>query len=76
MVLIGGEEVPAYAGKLYLADVTACGECNPDLHKQVILEVIDKEQPDMIVFCHSSYGLGPCSACCLCPESGPGFGGR
>ncbi|TKB24328.1 electron transfer flavoprotein subunit alpha/FixB family protein [Desulfopila sp. IMCC35006] len=56
MVLIGGEEVPTYAGKLYLADVTACGECNPDLHKQVILEVIDKEQPDMIAFCHSSYG--------------------
>lgn len=56
MVLIGSDGVPAYTGKLYLADVAVCGECNPDLHKQVILEVIDKEQPDMIVFCHSSYG--------------------
>jgi electron transfer flavoprotein alpha subunit len=56
MVLIGSDEVPAYTGKLYLADVAVCGECNPDLHKQVIFEVIDKEQPDMIVFCHSSYG--------------------
>jgi electron transfer flavoprotein alpha subunit len=57
MVLVGSDDVyPAYTGKLYLADVVSCGECNPDLHKQVILEVVAKEQPDMIVFCHSSYG--------------------
>lgn len=56
MVLVGGDDVPAYSGKLYLADVAACGECNPDLHKQVILEVVAKEQPDMVAFCHSSYG--------------------
>lgn len=56
MVLIGSNEVPAYTGKLYLADVADCGECNPDLHKKVILEVVAKEQPDMIAFCHSSYG--------------------
>lgn len=56
MVLIGGNDLPAYDGKLYLADVATCGECNPDLHKQVILEVVSKEQPDMVVFCHSSYG--------------------
>lgn len=57
MVLIGKENnLPAYAGKLYLADVVVCGEFNPDLHKQVIMEVVEKEQPDMVVFCHSSYG--------------------
>ena len=57
MVLVGTEaNLPSYGGKLYLADVAACGEFNPDLHKQVILEVAAKEQPDMIAFCHSSYG--------------------
>lgn len=56
MVLIGNDEVPAYTGKLYLADVATCGECNPDLHKKVILDVVAKEDPDMVAFCHSSYG--------------------
>ena len=57
MVLVGTEaSLPSYGGKLYLADVAACGEFNPDLHKQVILDVVAKEQPDMIAFCHSSYG--------------------
>lgn len=57
MVLVGSDHaLPAYTGKLYLADVASYGECNPDLHKQVILEVVAQEQPDMIVFCHSSYG--------------------
>lgn len=57
MVLVGSDHaLPVYTGKLYLADVASCGECNPDLHKQVILEVVGREQPDMIVFCHSSYG--------------------
>ena len=57
MVLVGSDDaLPAFTGKLYLADVATCGECNPDLHKQVILKVVAKEQPDMIVFCHSSYG--------------------
>jgi electron transfer flavoprotein alpha subunit len=57
MVMIGAENtLPACSGKLYLAEVAVCGEFNPDLHKQVVLEVVEKEQPDMIVFCHSSYG--------------------
>jgi len=56
MVLVGGDEVVAYDGKLYLADVKECGECNPDMHKKVILDVVEKEKPEMIVFCHSSYG--------------------
>jgi len=57
MVLIGNENnLPAYGGKLYLAEAAVCGEYNPDLHKQVILEAVEREQPDMIAFCHSSYG--------------------
>jgi electron transfer flavoprotein alpha subunit len=57
MVLIGDDnDLPAYSGTLYLADVSVCGEFNPDIHKQVILEVVNKEQPDMIIFSHSSYG--------------------
>lgn len=57
MVLVGDSAtLPTYSGKMYLADATVCGEFNPDMHKQVILEVVKKEQPDMIVFCHSSYG--------------------
>lgn len=68
MVLVGSESsLPAYSGKLYLADAQACGEFNPDVHKQLVLDVIAKEQPDMIAFCHSSYGwdLAPRVACAL-----------
>ncbi|SHO44108.1 electron transfer flavoprotein subunit alpha/FixB family protein [Desulfopila aestuarii] len=68
MVLIGNENtLPEYGGKLYLADATVCGECNPDAHKKVILEVVAREQPDMIVFSHSSYGwdMAPRIACAL-----------
>lgn len=57
MVLIGdGRSLPACSGTLYLADAAVCGEFNPDVHKQVILEVVQREQPDMVVFSHSSYG--------------------
>lgn len=57
MALIGSSEsLPGYDGKLYLADAEACGEYNPDLHKKIILEVVEKEQPDMVVLAHSSYG--------------------
>jgi electron transfer flavoprotein alpha subunit len=57
MVLVGSDSaLPAYNGKLYLADVASCGEFNPDVHKQLILDVIAKEQPNMVVFSHSSYG--------------------
>lgn len=63
---VGGEHVmfavgrdsalPQYEGKLYLADSAKHGEYNPTLHKELLLEVIKKEKPDMIVFSHSSYG--------------------
>ncbi len=57
MFLVGSEGVlPAYNGTLYLADVDKYGEFNPAVHKQLLLDVIAKEQPDMVVFAHSSYG--------------------
>jgi len=57
MFLVGGDDVlPAYQGKLYLADVASCGEYNPDVHKQLILDIVAKENPDVVAFCHSSYG--------------------
>lgn len=57
MFLVGSEDaLPKFQGKVYLADVATCGEFNPDGHKQLLLEVIAKEQPEMIVFSHSSYG--------------------
>ena len=74
---VGGETVmfaagtsgvlPAYDGKLYLADSAACGEYNPDVHKKMILDIVEKEAVDMVVFSHSSYGwdLAPRVACNL-----------
>jgi electron transfer flavoprotein alpha subunit len=57
MVLVGSEsQLPAFGGKLYLADAAACGEYNPDLHKQLVLKAVQQENPDCIVFLHSSYG--------------------
>ncbi len=55
LVLIG-KEAPKVDAKVYLADVDKLGEYNPDLHKQVVLEAIQKENPDYVVFVHSSYG--------------------
>ncbi len=55
--LVGSEEqLPTCDEKLYLADSSACGEYNPDLHKKLIVDIVNKEQPDMVVFSHSSYG--------------------
>jgi electron transfer flavoprotein alpha subunit len=57
MVLVGGEgDLPKFDGKLYLADAGTFGEYNPDAHKKLILDVAANEAPDMVVFCHSSYG--------------------
>ena len=57
MFLVGAEQVlPKFTGKLYLADAATCGEYNPDGHKQLLLEVIGREKPDMVVLSHSSYG--------------------
>jgi len=57
MFLVGSDNVlPAYNGTVYLADAGKYGEFNPAVHKQLLLDVISKEQPDMVVFAHSSYG--------------------
>lgn len=57
MLLVGSDsQLPVYGGTLYLADAATCGEYNPALHKNLILEAVEKENPDYIVFIHSSYG--------------------
>lgn len=57
MVLIGKEaEAPRVNAKVYLADVAQYGEYNPDLHKRIVLEAVKRENPDCVVFLHSSYG--------------------
>ena len=57
MFLVGSDSaLPAYDGTLYLADIAKYSEFNPAVHKQLLLDVVAKEQPDMVVFAHSSYG--------------------
>ena len=57
MFLAGSDaSLPKYDGRVYLADAASAGEYNPDVHKQLILDVVAKENPDMIALCHSSYG--------------------
>lgn len=57
MFMVGSDgTLPQYDGTLYLADVAEAGEYNPDTHKSLILDVVAKENPDCVVFCHSSYG--------------------
>ncbi len=66
--MVGGEgTLPDYEGKVYLADSSRHGEYNPDVHKKLLLGVIEKEQPQLVVFSHSSYGwdLAPRIACAL-----------
>jgi electron transfer flavoprotein alpha subunit len=55
--LVGSESgLPAFNGRLYLADVGKYGEYNPDLHKQLILAAVGRENPDLIICLHSPYG--------------------
>lgn len=56
MFLVGGSTLPEFDGKLYLADSTEFGEYNPAVHKALLAEVVKNEQPELIVFAHSSYG--------------------
>jgi electron transfer flavoprotein alpha subunit len=57
LFLVGtGADLPRTASKLYLADVAKYGEFNPEVHKQLLLEAVAREQPDVVVFSHSSYG--------------------
>lgn len=68
MFVVGDRgDLPSYSGRLYFADASRCGEFNPDTHKKLLLEVIAREQPDMVIFSHSSYGwdLAPRIACAI-----------
>ncbi len=57
LLLVGSEDqLPAFGGTLYLADAATYGEYNPDLHKQLVLQAVERENPDHIVFMQSSYG--------------------
>jgi electron transfer flavoprotein alpha subunit len=57
MFLVGSAgDLPKFSGTLYLADAGKYGEYSPTVHKQLLLDVIAKEQPAQIVFLHSSYG--------------------
>jgi len=57
MFLVGSpQNLPQYDGRLYLAGAAQVGEYNPSIHKQLLLEVVEKEQPELIIFNHSSYG--------------------
>ena len=58
MFMVGesGDDLPQFEGTLYLADSLKYGEYNPAVHKRLLLDVIEDEQPDVIVFSHSSYG--------------------
>jgi len=57
MLLIGSDaQAPNFSGKVYLAEPGTYGEYNPDLHKRLVLDTVQKEHPDYIVFVHSSFG--------------------
>jgi electron transfer flavoprotein alpha subunit len=57
MVLVGPEgEAPRFDGRVYLADAGKYGKYNPDLHGRVVLAAVERENPDYVVFVHSSYG--------------------
>jgi len=57
MFLVGSNaDLPQFDGRLYLADVAEAGEYNPEEHLRLLLDVVGRETPQMIVFCHSSYG--------------------
>jgi len=57
MLLVGSESaLPGYTGTLYLAEAAEAGAFNPAVHKQLVLDVVAREQPQMIVLPHSSYG--------------------
>ncbi len=68
MFLAGSpNDLPDFAGKLYLAEAKEYGEYNPGVHKRIIETIVETEKPDVIVFIHSSYGwdLAPRLSCAL-----------
>jgi electron transfer flavoprotein alpha subunit len=57
LVLVGDQgSLPAFGGTLHLADVKTYGEYDPDRHAELVLAAVAAEDPDQVVFLHSSYG--------------------
>mgnify|MGYP000689971469 CR=1 FL=1 len=57
LLLIGSDSaLPACSATVYLADAAKHGEYNPDVHKKLVLDVVQRENADCVVFVHSSYG--------------------
>ncbi|NTU59358.1 MAG: electron transfer flavoprotein subunit alpha/FixB family protein [Chlorobiaceae bacterium] len=57
LVLVGNPDgVPAFGGRLYFADAREYGEYNPDVHKRLVMQAVERECPDVVVFLQSSYG--------------------
>lgn len=57
LLMIGSDsEAPRVNNTVYVANAIKYGEYNPDLHKQIVLSAVERENPDYIVFIHSSYG--------------------
>jgi electron transfer flavoprotein alpha subunit len=57
MLLVGSlDDLPAFEGRLYFADSRKYAEYNPEAHKRLVMEAVDRELPDAVVFLHSSYG--------------------
>jgi electron transfer flavoprotein alpha subunit len=57
MVFVGyADELPRFEGRLHFADAGEYGEYNPDVHKRLVLQAVEAERPDYVVFMHSSYG--------------------
>ena len=57
MALVGSaDDLPAFDGRLYLANLETYGEFSSDVHKRLVLAAVEREQPDAVVLLHSSYG--------------------
>jgi electron transfer flavoprotein alpha subunit len=55
MVLAGAfGDLPAFEGRLYRAD--AANPFDMTYHKRLVLTAVEREQPDAVVFLHSSFG--------------------
>lgn len=53
LFVVGAEAQLPPQGRLYLAEAA---EYDPDLHKRLVLEAVEREGAECVVFLHSSYG--------------------
>jgi electron transfer flavoprotein alpha subunit len=56
VVMGNADEAPRVAATVYIADSERYGEYNPELHKKIVLAAVEREDADLIVFNHSSFG--------------------